>query len=187
MGGLYEAAVKSCKYHLKRILGQALLTYEDFSTILIQVEGILNSRPLCPIPSSDTDDICFLTPAHFLIGRTLTSLPDYDYYNVPSNRLNHYQQLQQIQQGFWKRWSRDYIGALQERTKWRSSKGQYLRVGDMVLVKDDRLPPCQWRMGRIVSCCQGRDGITRVAEIRTAKGIIKRAFNNICPLPIDTE
>ncbi|KAG7295504.1 hypothetical protein JYU34_021711 [Plutella xylostella] len=184
MGGLYEAAVKSCKFHLKRVLGQALLTYEEFSTILTQVEGILNSRPLCPLPNSDTDEISVLTPAHFLIGRTLISLPDYEYENVPTNRLSHYQQLQQIQCDFWRRWSRDYIGLLQERTKWRSCKGAGLDVGTIVLIKDDRLPPCQWRLGRIVGCCPGRDGITRVAEMRTARGIIKRAFNNICPLPI---
>ncbi|XP_011548524.3 uncharacterized protein LOC105380630 isoform X1 [Plutella xylostella] len=92
--------------------------------------------------------------------------------------------LQQIQCDFWRRWSRDYIGLLQERTKWRSCKGAGLDVGTIVLIKDDRLPPCQWRLGRIVGCCPGRDGITRVAEMRTARGIIKRAFNNICPLPI---
>ncbi|CAG9105620.1 unnamed protein product [Plutella xylostella] len=153
-------------------------------TILNEVEGILNSRPLCPLPNSDTDEISVLTPAHFLIGRTLISLPDYEYENVPTNRLSHYQQLQQIQCDFWRRWSRDYIGLLQERTKWRSCKGAGLDVGTIVLIKDDRLPPCQWRLGRIVGCCPGRDGITRVAEMRTARGIIKRAFNNICPLPI---
>lgn len=183
MGSLHESAIKSCKYHLKRVLGKALLTYEEFSTILVQVEGILNSRPLCPIPNSNNDEILALTPAHFLIGRTPISMPDYDYADTPTNHLTLYQQLQQLQQDFWRRWSRDYIGLLQERTKWRSSSGQGLRVGSVVLVKDDRLPTSQWPLGRVVGCCPGRDGVTRVAEIDTAKGVIKRAFNNICPLP----
>ncbi|XP_048481393.1 uncharacterized protein LOC119693376 [Plutella xylostella] len=72
-----------------------------------------------------------------------------------------------------------------ERTRWRSSKGPALLEGTVVLVREERLPPCQWRLGRIVSCCQGRDGVARVAEIQTARGIIKRSFNNICPLPIE--
>lgn len=185
MGGLHESSIKRCKFHLKRVLGQALLTYEEFTTVLVQIEGILNSRPLCPIPNSTTDDITYLSPAHFLINRTPSTLPDYDYQDVPLNRLTHYQQLQQLQQDFWRRWSRDYIGLLQERTKWRSCKGQGLRAGAVVLLREERLPPCLWRMGRIVSCCPGEDGVTRVVEIQTSRGIVKRAFNNICPLPIN--
>uniref|UniRef100_A0A2A4IUY1 Integrase catalytic domain-containing protein n=1 Tax=Heliothis virescens TaxID=7102 RepID=A0A2A4IUY1_HELVI len=185
MAGLAEAAVKSCKHHLKRVLGQSLLTYEEFSTILIQIESILNSRPLCPIPLAETQDIQVLTPAHFLIGRTPVSLPDYEYHDVPTNRLNHYQHLQQMQQGFWKRWSRDYIGLLQERTKWRSSRGPRLAEGTIVVIKDDRLPPCQWSLARIVKVHAGHDGIVRVATMKTNRGIIKRSFNNICPLPIE--
>ncbi|XP_053617733.1 uncharacterized protein LOC128679477 [Plodia interpunctella] len=185
MGGLHESAVKSCKYHLKRVLGNSLLTYEEFSTVLTQIESILNSRPLCPIPNSDSDEIFYLTPGHFLLGRAPVSMPDYDYTDVPMTRLTQYQQLQQLQQDFWRRWSRDYIGLLQTRYKWRSSKGQGLREGTTVLVKDNHLPPCRWKLGRIVNTCQGRDGVARVAEIRTAQGVIKRAFNTICPLPGD--
>ncbi|GFX56085.1 integrase catalytic domain-containing protein [Trichonephila clavipes] len=55
MGGLWEAGIKSVKYHLKRALGRSRLTYEDFETVIIQVEGILNSRPLTPI-SNDFDN-----------------------------------------------------------------------------------------------------------------------------------
>lgn len=184
-GGVHEAAIKQCKLHLKRILGNALLTYEEFSTVLTQIEAILNSRPLCPIPSSDDDEITCLTPAHFLLGRTPTSLPDYSYEATPANRLTLYQQLQQLQQNFWRRWSRDYISLLQERTKWRSSKGPTLKPDTVVLVREERLPPYQWRMGRVVGCCPGPDGVTRVVEVKTNRGVIKRAFNNICPLPIN--
>ncbi|GFV65255.1 hypothetical protein TNCV_4572551 [Trichonephila clavipes] len=54
MGGLWEAGIKSVKYHLKRALGRSRLAYE-FETVIIQVEGILNSRPLTPI-SNDFDN-----------------------------------------------------------------------------------------------------------------------------------
>ncbi|XP_061716588.1 uncharacterized protein LOC133529540 isoform X6 [Cydia pomonella] len=84
---------------------------------------------------------------------------------------------------FWRRWSRDYIGTLQERTKWRSARGPSLAAGTVVLVREERLPPCRWRLGKIVATQPGRDGVTRVAIIRTTRGDIQRAFNNICPLP----
>ncbi|GFU77840.1 integrase catalytic domain-containing protein [Trichonephila clavipes] len=55
MGGLWEAGIKSVKYHLNRALGRSRLTYEEFETVIIQVEGILNPRPLTPI-SNDFDN-----------------------------------------------------------------------------------------------------------------------------------
>ncbi|XP_063528990.1 uncharacterized protein LOC134755355 isoform X5 [Cydia strobilella] len=186
MGSLWESSIKLTKYHLKRVLGLSLLTYEQFVSILYQVESMVNSRPLCPLPSSNPD-YPVLTPAHFLIGKAPNSLPDEDYNHVPKNRLTHYQLLQQITQDFWRRWSRDYIGTLQERTKWRSARGPSLAVDTVVLVRDERLPPCRWRLGKIVATQPGRDGVTRVAVIRTARGDIQRAFNNICPLPTSGE
>lgn len=72
--GLWEVGIKSVKLHSERSLGNALLTYEAFSSILCQIEGILNS-PLTPL-SSDLSDYEALTPFHFLIGRRLTSPPD---------------------------------------------------------------------------------------------------------------
>lgn len=188
MGGLWESAVKSCKFHLKRVLGQALLTYEGFSTILIQIEGILNSRPLCPIPSSDTELFHVLTPAHFLIGRTPTALPDYNYEEVPTNRLKYFQQLQQMYQNFWRSFSRDYVGLLQQRTKWRSSKGPSLAAGTVVLLKEDRLPPCRWKVAKIIDTHPGPDRVVRVATMKTSDGnIVKRSFSKICPLPINIQ
>ena len=74
-GGLWESAVKSVKLHLKRIVGEARLTFEELTTVLTQVEACLNSRPLVSLPS-EGDGIDILTPGHFLIGRPLEALPD---------------------------------------------------------------------------------------------------------------
>ena len=67
-GGLWEAGVKSFKYHLKRSLGTSKITMEEFLTIVVQIGGILNSRPLVPL-SNDINEFEVLTPGHFLIGR----------------------------------------------------------------------------------------------------------------------
>ncbi|XP_030760561.1 uncharacterized protein LOC115885714 [Sitophilus oryzae] len=64
-GGLWEAGVKSFKTHLFRVIGDQRLTYEDLYTVLVQIEALLNSRPLCPL-SSDPNDLSALTPGHFL-------------------------------------------------------------------------------------------------------------------------
>ncbi len=62
---LWESAVRSMKTHLKRIVGNSKLTFEELSTVLAQIESCLNSRPLVALPS-DEDAIEALTPGHFL-------------------------------------------------------------------------------------------------------------------------
>lgn len=54
-GGLWEAGVKSTKDHLKRVADTATLTFEQFNTLLIQIEGVLNSRPMTPLSADPTD------------------------------------------------------------------------------------------------------------------------------------
>ena len=74
-GGLWEAAVKSFKLHLHRVVGNVRLTFEELATVLSQIEACLNNRPLVALPQDD-DGIEALTPGHFLIGRPLEALPD---------------------------------------------------------------------------------------------------------------
>lgn len=64
MGGLWEVNVKAVKFHLRRILGNALLNYEEMYTLLAQIEACLNSRPLTPL-ASDPNDLVALTPGIF--------------------------------------------------------------------------------------------------------------------------
>ena len=86
-GGLWEAGVKSLKYHWKRIIGKALLTFEEFSTLMTQVEACLNSRPLIAL-SNEPNDPSYLSPGHFLIGAPLTSLSEPDFTNTTMNSLS---------------------------------------------------------------------------------------------------
>jgi len=104
-GGLWEAAVKSMKYHLRRTLGSHIATYDELATLLAEIEACLNSRPLCTL-SEDPFSQTYLSPGHFLIGEPLTELPAIDYTNVNCTRLSRWQTYQQLQQ-FWQRWSSD--------------------------------------------------------------------------------
>ncbi|XP_029164173.1 uncharacterized protein LOC114935495 [Nylanderia fulva] len=70
-GGLWEAAVKSTKFHLRRVIGDTTLTFEELNTLLTQIEACLNSRPLQAL-SDDPDDTSALTPGHFIIGASIS-------------------------------------------------------------------------------------------------------------------
>ncbi|XP_041973748.1 uncharacterized protein LOC121729336 isoform X1 [Aricia agestis] len=181
-GGIWEAAVKSTKHLLRRVLSLTHLTYEELSTCLIQIEAILNSRPLTPL-SSDPSDLSFLTPSHFLLGRAQSSIirPGLTEHNI--HRLQRFDRIEKLRQHFWQRYSNEYVSLLQQRTRWQTG-GQDLKVGAMVLVRDVNLPPLLWLLGRVVAVKPGTDGRSRVADIRTKKGTITRAYNNIVPLPL---
>ena len=55
---------------LRKVLGQARLTEEQLNTTLISIEATVNSRPI-----TQGDDSGALTPAHFLIGEGLATIP----------------------------------------------------------------------------------------------------------------
>lgn len=83
-GGLWETEVKSMKIHLKRVVEDQILTVEEFSTVLAQIEAVLNSRPLCPT-SDDPQDLEILSPGHFLTFELLVAVPYPSLEPVPMN------------------------------------------------------------------------------------------------------
>ena len=184
-GGLWEAGVKSTKYHLKRVIGNHHLSFEELSTLLCQIEACLNSRPLTQL-STDPSDLGVLTPGHFLIGEPLTSVPDPDLTNIKLNRLSRWQLIQQLYQHFWKRWTSEFLNRLQQRPKWVKKEVNF-KVGDIVLVKDENFPPLKWNLARIIKVYPGADGQVRVCDIKTSTSELKRPIHKLCLLPIDTE
>lgn len=180
-GGLWEAAVKSLKYHLRRVLGDQKLTYEEFSTLLCQVEACLNSRPLCQL-SEDPED-GFLTPGHFLIGGPLLSRPHTEQHSLTYH--SRWQLVQAMMKNFWSRWSSEYLQQLQARNKWRKPS-QNVEINNIVLIKEENQPPGKWALGRIQDLHPGRDGQVRVVTIKTSKNIIQRPVNKLVLLPVCT-
>ncbi|XP_055584966.1 uncharacterized protein LOC129737833 [Uranotaenia lowii] len=154
-GGIWEAAVKSVKFHLRPILNDHKLTYEELATVLCQIEAILNSRPLTP-SSDDPTDVSALTPAHFLIGREFQAILEPSYHDLRMNQLSRWQIVQDMKQKFWKAWSADYLQELQRRQ--RNFKVTKFRKGSLVLIVDDNLPPLQWNLARIDELIPGKGG-----------------------------
>ncbi|XP_012524948.2 uncharacterized protein LOC105830274 [Monomorium pharaonis] len=115
-GGLWELMVKLFKHHLKRVIGESLYTFKQLDTFVTDIEGILNSRPITSL-SSDPSNLLVLTPAHYLIGRPLTTLPEGDLTSVSANRLTVWQHVSKMRQDFWARWYLEYLNELQVRSK----------------------------------------------------------------------
>ncbi|CAI6373869.1 unnamed protein product [Macrosiphum euphorbiae] len=185
-GGLWEAAVKSAKHHLARTTGKAKLTLSELSTLLCQIEACLNSRPLIPM-SSDPNDFTSLTPAHFLLGAPVTSFPEPDLNGEEPHAMRRWKFVQHLLQTFWKRWHMEYLPQLQVRGKWTSGSSN-LAIDDLVIVKEDNLPPFKWHLARVIELHLGCDGNVRVVSIRNSSGkTMRRPVAKLCKLPIDSE
>ncbi|XP_036347054.1 uncharacterized protein LOC118756397 [Rhagoletis pomonella] len=184
-GGLWEASVKTAKFHFWRVVGLSVLNFDELRTLVVEISAVMNSRPLCPL-TENPEDLDVLTPAHFLIGSAFTALiePDVSVLNI--NRLDRWQRVCYMQQIFWKKWSAEYLTLLQQRSKWRSRKPN-IEIGTMVLVKDENLPPLKWPVARVIETIKGSDEVARVAVLRTASGTTRRAINKLCVLPMNPD
>jgi len=180
-GGLWEAAVKSTKHHLRRVIGEATLTFEEMTTLLTQVEACLNSRPLQPL-TDDPDDLTALTPGHFLIGAPLLAVLEPSLATEKDSTLSRWQLVQKLRDHYWQRWSREYLQALSSRPKWtRSEAGP--KIGDLCLVRTEVTPPTRWPLARITALHPGDDGVTRVVTVRTTSSTLLRPLVKIVLLP----
>lgn len=131
--GLWESSVKLFKHYFKRVIGDTLFTFEELNTSTTEVESTLNSRPITTI-LFDPNDLMVLSPAHYLIGKPITSLPETDLSSVPVNRMSTWRHIIKVRQNFWKRWNLEYLNELQVRNKWQKD-GSNLDVGTVVLIK----------------------------------------------------
>lgn len=125
-----------------------------------------------------------LTPGHFLNGDSLLVLPGPNLLNIRENRLKRWDLMQTLYQEFWKRWNNEYLARLQQRPKWKTSS-KNLEVGNLVLIRDEGLPPTKWLMGRIIDTQPGKDGHTRVVTIKNKNTIMKRPITKVCLLAIE--
>ncbi|XP_044315228.1 uncharacterized protein LOC123037635 [Drosophila rhopaloa] len=179
-GGLWEAAVKTAKFHFYRSVGPSLLSFDELRTLVCHIAAIINSRPLLPL-SENPADLEVLTPAYFLgtVPLVLYSEPDVTKLNF--SRLDRWQRIA-FQQIFWSRWREEYLTLLQQRSKWRIPKPA-LQVNDVVLVQNENLPPLKWPLARVMELVPGSDRVARVAVIRTSTGTTRRALRKLCVLP----
>uniref|UniRef100_A0A182YRV4 DUF5641 domain-containing protein n=1 Tax=Anopheles stephensi TaxID=30069 RepID=A0A182YRV4_ANOST len=141
----------------------------DMTTILAEIEGCLNSRPITPM-SEDPSGLTALTPGHFLTGENLQLLPSINLTQIPINRLTHWQIIQQQLQRFWKRWRTEYLQKLQARSKWLTKGKEQVRVGQLIIIHEDNVQPSRWPLARITKTHPGRDNIIRVISAKTIKG-----------------
>lgn len=182
------------KKHLLRVVGKHNLTFEEYGTLLAQVEACVNSRPLAPL-SDDPNDLSALTPGHFLVGESLVNMQEHQPLNdAQPAYLKRWELVQQMHQSLWRRWHDENITSLITRSKWKVVSRNF-QTNDLVIIKENNLPPSHWQMGRIIEILPSKDGLTRAVRVKTALGeyvrlIVKMELlfpSNECPTALDGE
>ncbi|XP_058816775.1 uncharacterized protein LOC131680070 [Topomyia yanbarensis] len=182
MGGAWERLIQSVKKNLMAMKPGRHPTDETLRNMLMEVENIVNSRPLTYVPVEDPE-APVLTPNHFLVGSS-SGLKPYSVLNDDSVVLRRAWCTSQVEANiFWRRWVRDYLPELTKRSKW-FSEVKPIEVNDIVVVVDPGLPRNCWPKGRIISVKTGKDGQVRSAAVQTQSGIYERPATRLAVLDV---
>ena len=183
-GGFYERLNRIIKSALRKVLWKTKLDYEEVETLLIEIEGVLNCRPLCYVDDSDLTEP--ITPSHLMYGRNIQKRSilentDREDSTSPSDRIEHITKLQKL---FWNRFSSEYLSSLRERHAQQRKKktSSVINLGDVVMIYTKHVARNTWPLGKVTRLITSEDGEIRGVELRTESGTLRRPLNLLHPL-----
>ena len=136
-GGFWERMIGLTKSCFKKVLGRSHISLPVLQTMIVEVEAVLNNRPLT-YASSDINDPQPITPAHLLYGRTITSLPhehEHEHEYTDINDPDYEQDLirtkakaqAHLMKCFQSRWTHEYLTSLREFHRTSGNNQQYIK------------------------------------------------------------
>ncbi|XP_071138753.1 uncharacterized protein [Mytilus edulis] len=193
-GGMWERMIGLTKTSLKKVLGRAHVNDETLRTVLTEIEATLNDRPVTYI-STDIRDPEPLTPSHLIHGRRITTLPyvssnsAIDNLNVceltHTNLNNQAIRQRQLIENFWTRWKGEYLTSLREYHQRAGVDVRKIKEGDVVQIHDES-KRVHWKLGVVQDTIKGKDGLVRVAMVRTNSGVTNRPVTKLYPLEVNS-
>ena len=196
-GGFWERMVQTVKKCLRKAIGQATLTFDQLQTLLIEIEAIVNSRPLT-YAYNDVEGLSYtISPSHLLYGRRIASVPNNEIYEVVSTHeslIRRCKQQKHIFQQFMSLWRKTYLLDLREhhRVKQRVTKGPEVAVGDVVILKNDTTKRLFWKLAIVKELLTGIDGNVRAAIVMTTdpnykSKQLRRSIRHLIPIEVKAE
>ena len=184
MNGCAELAIRSLKVAIRKVLGGALLTFEELRTVISQAVGFINSRPLATL----TEDASFspVSPNLLILGYE-PSHPQ-GMVKVEREQARHLKlrlkHRKAVLDQMWARWKKDYLAQLIQTKKWHTDQGR-LQPEDVVLVGSEMTKRVSWPLAKVHELIKGRDGKVRSALIRLGNGTtLKRSLHHLYPLEV---
>ena len=178
-GWAWERLIRSVRRILSTLWSPKIpLTDEMLRTFLVEVESIINSRPLVPL-SIDARNNEPLTPNHLLLLRSSPNQCPGVFEENSSYARKKWMYVQHLANVFWKRWIDEFLPMLNKRQKWLT-KEENLKRDSIVLLVDERLPRAKWLLGRVVDVYPDKNNLIRTVLIKTKSGLAKRPVNKLC-------
>ncbi|XP_032226844.1 uncharacterized protein LOC116610192 [Nematostella vectensis] len=177
---------------LKKVLGRASINLVTLQTVVMEIEAILNDRPLTYV-SPDINDEDRLTSSHLLYGRSLPH-PDTDADDLTDPSYGNDAHLRRdatrvalVIQHFWQRWKQEYLTSLRCFHGATGGSGETrIKIGDVVQIHSEK-KRLNWKLGVVEDLIRGADGCVRAVTLKTAKGHTNRPISKLYPLEITTD
>ncbi|XP_052065131.1 uncharacterized protein LOC127704931 [Mytilus californianus] len=167
MGGVWERQIRSVRNVLASLMHQSGTQLDDESlrTFMCEAAAIVNSRPLTLDNLNDPLSEEPLTPNHILTMKSKIILPppgQFQRSDIYSGK--RWRRVQFLANEFWNRWRKEYLSNLQSRKKWTAPR-RNLKVGDIVIIKDEQAARNQWHLGKINTAHVDEDGLVRKVRV----------------------
>ena len=177
-GGVWERCIRTVRKVLNALLKEQTLDDEGLTTLMCEIESIVNGRPITRL-SDDPSDCEALTPNHLLLLRSGPNLSPGFFRKEDTHSRRRWRQVQYMADVSWRRWVHEYLPQLQERQKW-SNPSRNFAVGDVVLVVDDRIPRSSWPLGRVAEVHKNsKDNRVRSVSVKTRTTMLDRPIDKI--------
>lgn len=174
--GAAEAGVKIAKRALQKLGQSAVLTFQEFLTVLQLAANLANERPIDARLQSREDRIEYVSPNSLLLGRASQNgdFACFSFARYPYRRL---QEIQVQVDGFWKAWSQLAGPNLFIRSKWHTAE-RNVSVGDIVWICDQNALRGQFRLGKVVDVFPDAKGKVRDVNVSVTSGSCAQIY---CP------
>lgn len=169
MGGTYERLVQVTKQAFEKTYGQQVVSEREFLTTIVEIEGIINSRPIVYVDQHLESPV--LTPNHFL-QVSFPAIP-VEIEEVQHKRLSTKQNVIECWKAserhlnfYWRIWAEQYLLALRDQQRKKTPEGtDHPKIGDLVLMVDPAMKRGYWRKGIIERLIYSADGKCRSAQV----------------------
>ncbi|XP_078494962.1 uncharacterized protein LOC144749776 isoform X2 [Ciona intestinalis] len=159
MGGVWERQIRTVRNVLQPLLLQNSQQLDDeaLRTVMVEVENVVNSRPLATDLLNDPGAPEPITPNHLLTTKSrVLLLPPGSFQKADLYVRSRWRRVQFLVNQFWSRWRKEFLLSLQPRQKWVQTKND-ISVNDVVLLDEPNSPRNKWKMGRVLEIFHSED------------------------------